>query len=71
MYPLLGNVNKFYSGSIKILIEQFDQNASIIAIPCGNINKARNILKSHDISNPSKILVYWLQLDSNPEPLIS
>ena len=58
MYPLLGNVNKFYSGSIKILIEQFDQNASIIAIPCGNINKARNILKSHDISNPSKILVY-------------
>ena len=36
----------------------FDQNASIITIPCGNINKARNILKSHNISNPSKILLH-------------
>ena len=58
LYPLLGNVSKFYAGSIKILIELFDQNASIITIPSGNINKARNILKSHDISNPSKILLY-------------
>ena len=58
MYPLLGNVSKFYAGSIKILIELFDQNASIITIPSGNINKARKILKSHDISNPSKILLY-------------
>ena len=38
--------------------ELFDQNASIITIPCGNINKARNILKSHNISNPSKILLH-------------
>ena len=45
MYPLLRNVNKFYAGSINILIELSDQNASIITIPCGNINKARNILK--------------------------
>ena len=58
MYPLLGNVSKFYAGSLKILIELSDQNASIIKIPCVNINKARNKLKSHDISNPSKILVY-------------
>ena len=36
----------------------FDQNALIITIPCGNINKARNILKSRDISNPSKILLH-------------
>ena len=34
------------------------QIASIITIPCGNINKARNILKSRDISNPSKILLH-------------
>ena len=45
MYPLLRNVNKFYAGSINILIELSDQNASIITIPCGNINKTRNILK--------------------------
>ena len=25
MYPLLGNVNKFYSGSIKILRDLFDK----------------------------------------------
>ena len=55
LYPLLGNVSKFYAGSIKILIELFDQNASIITIPCGDINKARIILKPQYISNPSKI----------------
>ena len=43
----------------KLLAEELsDQIASIITIPCGNINKARNILKSHTISNPSKILFH-------------
>ena len=43
----------------KLLAEELcDQKISIITIPCGNINKARNILKSHDISNPSKILLH-------------
>ena len=40
----------------KLLAEElYDPNKSIITIPCGNINKARNILKSHNSSNPSKI----------------
>ena len=43
----------------KLLAEELsDQNPSIITIPCGNINKARNILKSHNINNPSKILLH-------------
>ena len=43
----------------KLLAEELsDQNASIITIPCGNINKARNIFKSHNISSPSKILLH-------------
>ena len=43
----------------KLLAEELsDQNPSIITIPCGNINKARNILKPHNISNPSKILLH-------------
>ena len=38
----------------KLLAEElYDPNTSIITTPCGN--KARNILKSHNISNPSKI----------------
>ena len=38
--------------------ELYDPNASIITIPLDNINKARNILKSHDISNSSKVLLH-------------
>ena len=35
-----------------------DPNASIITIPYGKIKKARNILKSQDIINPSKMLLH-------------
>ena len=43
----------------KLLAEElYDPNASIITIPCSYINKERNILKSHNISNPSKILLH-------------
>ena len=38
--------------------ELYDPNASIITIPLGNINNARNVLKSHDISNSSKVLLH-------------
>ena len=51
--------NRNFTCFKKLLAEELsDENASIITIPCGNINKARNILKSHDISNPSKILLH-------------
>ena len=43
----------------KLLAEElYDPYASIITIPCSYINKARKILKSHNISNPSKILFH-------------
>ena len=43
----------------KLLAEELnDPNASIITIPCSNINWARNILKSHGIFYRSKILLH-------------
>ena len=42
--------NRMFTCFKKLLAEELnDPNASIITIPCGNINWARNILKSHDI----------------------
>ena len=48
---------KFISFEKLFAEELFNQNASIITIPYGNINKAKNLLKSH-ISIPSKILLH-------------
>ena len=48
--------------------EVYDPKASIITIPCGNISKARNILKSYDISNPSKILLHVGTNDIDNDP---
>ena len=51
--------NRMFTCFKKLLAEELnDPNASIITIPCGNINWARNILKSHDIIYWSKILLH-------------
>ena len=58
IFIIMDSNRKFISFEKLFAEGLFDQNASIITIPCGNINKARNILKSHTISNPSKILFH-------------
>ena len=58
IFIIMDSNRKFISFEKFFAEELFGQNASIITIPCGIINKTRNISKSHDISYPSKILLH-------------
>ena len=57
IFIIIDSNQKFICFKELLAEELYDPNASIITIPCGNNNKARNILKSYNISNPSKILL--------------
>ena len=57
-FKIMDSIRKFIC--FKKLLEEklYDPHVLIITIPFGNNNKARSLLKLHDIRNPSKILLH-------------
>ena len=57
-FKIMDSVRRFICFKELLAEKLYDPYVLIITIPFGNNNKARNLLKLHDISNPSKILLH-------------